>query len=291
MDKVHVVLNPTADRNQAGKREGEIRAALDQARVEFTLDRTEGPGHATELAARAAAAGAQCVVAAGGDGTVNEVAQSLMGTDTALGIIPVGSGNDYVRALGIERDVAAAARRIARARARAVDVGRAAGRYYLNSLGMGIDGQIAKDYGRLRFLHGETGYLLTTILEIIRFRPFSVIVEADGWSYSGQILTAAVMNGPFAGGGFHLAPEALLDDGLLDVSLLGNYGRLVRFAVLPRTRDGSYLRLKRVHARRTRNFAIRADRPVPVHVDGELLPETVAELCVELCPGALQVVV
>ncbi len=285
-----VILNPAADRGKAGRREEEIQHALKRAGLAFELKRTEAPGHATELAREAAGAGVSLVVAAGGDGTVNEVAQGLVGTEVPLGILPIGSGNDYVRALGVPKDLREAARRLVEARPRPVDVGRVEGRYFLNSLGMGIDGQIAWDYRRMRLLKGEVGYLIATLLEIVRFRSFVAEVEADGWRFSGRLLTTAVMNGPYAGGGFFLAPQARPDDGKLDLVFIGNYPRLERFSVLPRTRDGSYLKLERMQLRRVREVRIRADRPLPVHMDGELLPEPMAELEVELLPGALKVV-
>jgi len=287
--KVVVILNPAADRGRAGGRGPEIRKALDASGLKYELLHTERPGHASELARAAVEAKASVVVAAGGDGTVNEVAQGLVGTQVPLGVLPIGSGNDYARALGIPKDLAAAAQRIAKGNQKAVDVGRVEGRYFLNSMGMGIDGQIALDYKRMRLLRGELGYLWATILEILRFRSFEAEIEGDGWRFSDRLLAMAVMNGPYAGGGFYLAPEARHDDGMFDIVFVGNYPRVVRFSVLPKTRDGSYLALKRVQVRRGARVTVRTERPLPVHMDGELFPEPTCELSVELFPQALSV--
>ena len=146
MRKTFVILNPVSDRGQAGKREGEVREALDRAGIRYDLVLTRRPGHATELARKAVEEGVTVVVAAGGDGTVNEVAQALVNTEVPLGVLPIGSGNDYARVLGIPKDLGAAAQRIAQGNTRRVDVGRTGERFFLNSLGMGIDGQIALDY-------------------------------------------------------------------------------------------------------------------------------------------------
>lgn len=285
-----VILNPAADRGRAGRREAEIRAALVGAGLSFDLRRTESPGHASQLARQAAEAGIPLVVAAGGDGTVNEVVQALVGSETALGVLPIGSGNDFARACGIPQDLTEAARRLSGAATRALDVGRVGNRYFINSLGMGIDGQIAWDYRRMRFLKGEVGYLIATVLEVVRFRSVRMELAADGWRFSARLLATSVMNGPYAGGGFYLAPQARPDDGRLDVVAIGNYPRLVRFYVLPKTRDGSYLNLRRVRLQHAKRLTIKAERPLPVHMDGELLPEPVAELEVELLPGLLKVV-
>ncbi len=290
MAQVQVVLNPAADRGRAGERHEELLRALAQAGVDAAVSLTERPGHAVELARDALQAGVRIVAAAGGDGTIHEVAQALVGTDAALGVLPMGSGNDYIRALGIAKDLAGAAAVLARGRERALDVASVNGEFSLNSFGMGVEGQIAADYRRMRFLKGEIGYLYATILEVVKFRAFRAEVAGDGWTFAGKLLSVSVMNGPYAGGGYRLAPQAQPDDGLLDVGLIGNYPRLVRFAVLPKTRDGTYLNLARVHAKRAAQVKIQSDRPLPVHMDGELLPELVEELEISLRPRALHVI-
>lgn len=287
---IHVVLNPAADRGRAGARQEELRAVLAEAGVKGEISLTARPGHAVELARDAVRAGATVVAAAGGDGTIHEVGQALVGTEAALGVLPMGSGNDYIRVLGIPKDLSGAAAALARGKRRAVDVADVNGQFSLNSFGMGVEGQIAADYKRMRFLKGEIGYLYATILEVVRFRAFRAEVAGDGWTFAGKLLSVSVMNGPYAGGGYHLAPQARLDDGVLDVGLIGNYPRLVRFVVLPKTRDGTYLDLARVHAKKAERVKIRSDRPLPVHMDGELLPEPVQEIDLALRPRALHVI-
>ena len=285
-----MILNPAADRGRAGQRQEELRSVLNTTDLAPEIVFTERPGHAVELARDALRAGAKVVAAAGGDGTIHEVAQALVGTDAALGVLPMGSGNDYIRALGIPKDLAGATAILARGRARAVDVADVSGQFALNSFGMGVEGQIAADYRRMRFLKGEPGYLWATILELVRFRAFRAEVAGDGWTFAGKLLSVSVMNGPCAGGDYLLAPQARLDDGALDVGLIGNYPRLVRFAVLPKTRDGTYLNLARAHAKKAGRVTIRSDRPLTVHMDGELLPEPVEEIELAVRAGALQVV-
>lgn len=288
---LQVILNPAADRGRAGARRDELRTVLAEAGLAAEVSLTERPGHAVELARDAVRAGAEVVAAAGGDGTVHEVAQALVGTKAALGVLPMGSGNDYIRVLGVPKDLPGAAAILARGKTRTVDVADVHGEFALNSFGMGIEGQIASDYKRMQFLKGEIGYLYATILEVVRFRAFRAEVAGDGWTFAGKLLSVSVMNGPYAGGGYHLAPHARVDDGALDVGLIGNYPRLVRFAVLPKTRDGTYLNLARVHAKKARQVTIHSDRPLPVHMDGELLPKPVQEIEVSLRPRALLVLV
>ncbi len=290
MSNAYVVLNPAADRGGAGQRQREIRELLSSLGMNPTVTRTLKPGHGAELAAQASQEGAPLVIAAGGDGTIHEVAQGIVGTETALGILPLGSGNDYIRVLGIPKDLVGAGKVLARGRTRQVDIGLAGDRYYLNSLGMGIDGQIARDYKEIRWLKGEPGYYMAALWEIARFRPFHVHARADGWSHRGPMLAVSVMNGPYAGGGFFLAPGAVVDDGRLDVSFTGNYPRVMRPFILPKTRDGSYLKLSRMRSERARRITIEANRAVPVHLDGELLPYPVRALSIQVVPAGLTVV-
>lgn len=290
MRKVAVVLNPAAGRGSAGEREPELRKLLREYALDPQIFCTEGPGHAQELAKELCARGEPLVAAAGGDGTLHEVAQALVGTSTALAILPMGSGNDYARSLGIPADLRGAVEVLARGQQREVDVGEANGRFYLNSLGMGIDGQIAYDYRTYRVLRGELGYLLATVFEVLRFRPVQMEVRTETAQLSGNFLTVAVMNGPWAGGGFCLSPKAKPDDGLLDLTLIGHYPRLVRLVVLPKTRDGSYLKLRRTKLIHVKCATIQAERPVIVHMDGELLAEPTCSVEVELYPRALRVV-
>lgn len=289
MAHAHVILNPAADRGRAGARLGELCAALGRMGLRFTLVRTERPGHGTELARQALTEGAELVVAAGGDGTVNEVAQALVGQKVPLGVIPLGSGNDYIRALGIPNDLARSVGVLSRGGTRPVDVGRVAGRFYLNSLGIGLDAQIAWNYQKMRFLKGELGYLWAALLEISRFHPFHAELMVGNKIQMVDLLMLSVMNGPYAGGGFRLAPGARADDGKLDLVTIGDYPRISRLPILFLVRQGGHLRLRRVRANLVSGIRIRTDLPVLVHMDGELLPR-MDQLGIEVLSGALQVI-
>jgi len=289
MLELPVVFNPAADRGRASSRAEEITARLREQGLNPVLLRTTEPGEATRMAKDLVAKGVPVVAAAGGDGTLNEVAQALVGTNTALAIIPLGSGNDFLRSLVGVVDLADALRRLSQGKPRPVDVGEANGRFYLNSLGMGIDGQIAEDFIRWKFLRGELGYLWAALYEVARFRPFELRLRSDAGSWEFQGLMVSVMNGSHTAGGFHLAPGASLTDGALNLIAIRHYPRIVRVPILVRVRQGKHLGLRGVKTALVRWAEVQTSRPLRVYVDGELLPRT-DRLSIRVHPGALKVV-
>lgn len=266
-----------------------MREALRGQGLPCELELTRRPGHATEIARAAVEEGTGLVVAAGGDGTVNEVAQALVGTDAVLGVLPLGSGNDFAAALGVPEELTAAVARLARNDPAAVDAGRVNGRVFVNFVGIGIDGQIADDYRRFRFLKGKPGYFAAALLELLRFRAFRVEIQVDDWQFTGEMLLTVVMNGRRGGGGFLLSPRAKLDDGKLDLVAISDCPRFKRFGVLPKVRDGSHLELDLTQFRQGRRLVISTDRPLIVQLDGEVLPRPANRIEAEVLPGALRV--
>jgi diacylglycerol kinase family enzyme len=186
-------------------------------------------------------------------------------------------------------DFLKALRRLREGKPTPVDVGEANGRFYLNSLGMGIDGQIAEDFIRWKFLRGELGYLWAALWEVARFRPFALQIRSDVGEFSMQGLMVSVMNGSHTAGGFHLAPGASLTDGALNLIAISHYPRILRVPILVRVRQGKHLGLKGVRAALVKWAEVKTSRPLRVYVDGELLPRT-TELRIRVHPGALRVV-
>ena len=289
MTELPVIFNPVADRGRAASRKEKLEEELEKLGLKPIFFLTTRPGEAMEIARELVRKGVGIVAAAGGDGTLNEVAQALVGTKTALGIIPLGSGNDFLRSLVGEVDFPKALWRLREGKPTPVDVGEANGRFYLNSLGMGLDGQIAEDFIRWKFLRGELGYLWAALYEVARFGPFELVVRTDAGEFTLPGLMVSVMNGSHTAGGFHIAPGASLTDGALNLIAIRHYPRISRVPILLKVRAGKHLGLRGVKTALVRWVEVRTDRPLRVYVDGELLPRT-AELSVRVHPGALLVV-
>ena len=302
MDKSLIILNPWAGRGTAGQRRGELEAALAQAGVPFDLVTTHARGGATELAWQAIERGYDPIVAVGGDGTINEVVNGIKGAEASLGrrarlgIIPLGTGSDFVKTLdGVAaNDVAGGVRRIAAGAPCTVDLGRvqvADGdtRYFINAVGMGLDAQVAAESLKLTRLKGMAVYLVAIIRALANYRAHPMTVEYDGRRLHRRLLFASIANGRCQGAGFWLTPSALVDDGLLDLCLVDNMrlDQIIRY--IPRLMEGTHTNLKQVTMGRARSIRVISSAPVPVATDGEVISIAARDITVETLPAALDV--
>jgi diacylglycerol kinase (ATP) len=261
-----------------------------EASGDYVLRPTEGPGHATELARAAAQAGCRVVVAVGGDGTVNEVGQGLLRQqNTAMGIVPRGSGNGLARHLRVPLNLGAALRRLRQPTFSRMDVGLLNGRPFFCTAGLGFDARVSQQFA-LAGSRGLSTYLRVTIQEYQTFEPVPVIVESNGQTLRTDCYVLAFANASQYGNDVYIAPNASLQDGLLDMCLINALPpwRAVQVAMgmalgtLPRTGGAAYSRAS--HA------TVRAATPIGCHVDGDYLGHA-TEFTIELLPLALEVAV
>ena len=259
------------------------------------LARTERPGHAVVLAGRASGDGFNRVVAVGGDGTVHEIANGLLAARSAaaLGVIPVGSGNDFAKLVGTYRHgVERAAARVAAARPRRFDAGRVLGEYFVNSMGFGFGPHVVRTRNAMTGLTGFLSYLVPIVRAFFTFQPPRLRVAAAAFREEGAMMLIEVCNGTTAGGSYRFAPGADPADGWLDVCLVRRVG-LPRFLVaLPRVMRGAHVTMPEVALFRARRITVRSkDGPLVVHLDGELREPGVQECDVTVEPGVLNVLV
>lgn len=271
-----VIVNPTAGGGRAARSVRWIRdrlSARSDARVEVARRR----GDIAELSAAAHRAGHGRVIVVGGDGSIQEAINGIAnGTGPVeLGIVPRGSGNDLARGLGLPRDLERSWRVAVGHRTRAVDVARArngAGeeRWFASAGGTGFDAQVAERMAVRRWWQvGRAGYLATTLAELRRFRNRQVTVTIDGVERAERVLLVAVANGPFYGGGMRIAPRAELDDGQVDVCVVGDVSRAVAIGQIPNLYRGTHEVHPRVATGRGRQVVIDGDGETPAHLDGE----------------------
>lgn len=299
------ILNPVADDSRTGKRRSVVEAALHAAGLEGDVWVTQAPGHAVELARRAAAE-AEVVLAVGGDGTIHEVCRGLLESlrPVHLGVIPLGTGNDFAKMLGMARHPEAAARQLATAAPRAVDYGivrwieegRAGERVFVNNVGIGFDAQVAIEAVSLKFLPGFSGYLAAVLRTLRRWDGPAVRitgVEASAGPasvlYEGRLLFVTAGNGVCSGGMFYLTPRASITDGLLDLCLVEYTSTWRIVQVIPRAIRGRHETEPEVHTARIRTLRVASEAGLPIHTDGEIAAREAHTIEVDVVPGGLSV--
>ncbi|MBI4497121.1 MAG: diacylglycerol kinase family lipid kinase [Chloroflexi bacterium] len=285
-------MNPAAGGRRALRAVPAIRAALRDRMAAADLVFSQGPGNAAELAYQGARAGYAPIVGVGGDGTLQEVVNGLLRVPhpPPLGIVPVGTGNDFARGLALPATVEEAVCRIHEGAIGAVDVARCGIRYYLNVGGAGFDAQVAAAVNgrRWRWLQGPFPYLLCVLQELWRYTNQELVLHLDGHTLHRRALLVAVANGPFAAGGMRICPQAVPTDGLLDVCIVGDVARREVLALLPRVFTGGHARHPKVEFYRARTVQIEGPAQVRVHVDGESVGHLPGEF--HIVPGGLRVI-
>ena len=289
-----VIVNPAAGGGCALRAEPAVKSlfALHDRGVEMVHSKSSADIRG--LAARAAAEGYRYVVALGGDGAFHHVVEGLYGTDAIAGFFPAGNGNDIAEGLGIPADAVSAVDAFLRSKPRAVDLVRVrfpdgCEAHYIGAGGMGLDAEAAHLANtKFKGWPGVTRYLAGAFWTFFHEPPFELRAEIEGEVWSGRGICAAVANGARYGSGVRIAPEAKMDDGWLDVALVGEVGWMRLVEAIPIVLGSGDLRgFPEVQRHRGKRIVLSTDRPVKVHGDGELLGESPAEF--EVLPGALRV--
>jgi len=290
-----VILNPAAGRGAAWRARDSLARAFRRERWTVDIVPTERPGHATELAGAAARDGAECVIAVGGDGAVHEVANGLLaaGGPAALGVVPVGTGNDFAKLTGVYgHGVERAVSRLVTATRQRFDAGKVLGEFFVNTLGFGFGPAVVQTRNAMPGLRGFLSYLVPVLRTFTSFRPPLLDVCADGYRERGNMMMVEVCNGTTAGGSYRFAPGADPRDGVLDVCLIRKIGLLRFIAALPRVMRGTHGHMSEVIIVRSRSLTIRSPgAPLLLHLDGELRTPGVEECTVTVEPGCLHVLV
>jgi len=302
--KTAVIVNPHSANRRTGRRwpaaAGQLRAAIGGFDTLFT----ERPGHASALAKRLAEAGFTRIIAAGGDGTVNEIVNGLLdrngealNPDVVLGVLPLGTGGDFRRSLGLA-SLSAGIQAIATGDIRRIDAGRVAfrthagnadQRYFANLVSFGMGGEVAlRAKNAFGIFGGKAAFLYATVSVFLsyRARPVRLRLDSDIEERSFRVLNVAVGNGRFHGGGMHVCPRAALHDGLLEVTVIDALGMLTLLKDLPVLYSDNIYRHPKTHHFRAQRVTAESDERTSIEVDGEPLGTLPVEISV--LPGRLR---
>jgi YegS/Rv2252/BmrU family lipid kinase len=298
-----LIFNPHADRGRSSGLEKDVQHILEKyPGAEWST--TEYAHHAIELAEQAANDGFDIVVAIGGDGTVHEVVNGLMRVPEdqrpVLGSVPIGSGNDFSSNVGAPQEIEEALEQVFNGKIKRIDIGQitdGSGRseFWNNTLGIGFDAAVTVISYQISRLQGFTMYLWAVIKTIVlhHHAPMMKIVT-DEEEINQNILMFVACNGPREGGGFYVAPDAVLDDGLFHYAMIKNVSRAMMFRLIPEVMNGTHGRFKQVRMGQFREMELTSDEPVTIHMDGEVFAgfdSSVTNLKLKILPNALQVIV
>lgn len=287
--KLKLILNPAS--GKAKRCWPVIEKFFEEKNIPFDLDRTSGPGQGTLLAKKAVEAGFDAIVSVGGDGLASEIANGIVGSEATLGVIPCGEANDFPKMLGItEKNVEEACRIVAEGFTRKIDVGMINGRYFLNVVGIGYDGEVTEQKAKIKkHAGGFFGYFIQAILTTLTYKPKLVKIKMDGVTFEASILLLTIGNGRFCGGGFLLTPNAEIDDGLLDVCLIKYPGKLWVLWDLPKVPKGKHVGRLHTTVFRTREIEVSSEDLLIIHIDGEIAKGH--EFKIKVLPQKLKVLV
>jgi YegS/Rv2252/BmrU family lipid kinase len=283
-----LLVNPSSAHGRALKLLPRVEQALDARRLVFRVQRTRDLRHGVAQALQAVEAGEVPIVMSG-DGLVGAIGGALAGSDTPLGIIPAGRGNDLARVLGIPDAPEEAVSVIAAGNSRRIDVGEANGERFLGIASVGFDSVANRLANETHFLRGNLVYAYAALRTLLGWKPvrFTIRIGEERARFSGY--SVSVANSRAFGGGMFIAPDAELDDGEFDIVVVGDVSRLRFVGNLPKVFKGTHVKEDEVRVFRAPRLELSASRPLPVYADGEHLTELPVSL--RLLPRSLSVIV
>jgi diacylglycerol kinase (ATP) len=298
--KIKVILNPYANRWGAQARVPEVESALKAANLDYDLALTTEAQNGTELAKAAVAEKYDAVIAAGGDGTISEVANGLI-TAVAdneptppLGILPIGSANDLAKMMGLPLDLSAAANLIAAGHTHRFDAGRVQydgnTHYFDNNSAIAMEPMITLEHMKIQRVSGEARYYLALIKGIIKLKAWQMSITWDDGEYVGPTYLLSICNGPRTGG-MMIAPGASLDDGYFDIVLAPEVPKTAVISFLLKLTKGTHIDYDITTFERTKTVKITSEPGTPIHADGEILTESANEIMYDILPQKLTMLV
>jgi diacylglycerol kinase (ATP) len=289
---IFIIANPAAGRGKGIRVLREVESARQNERASRLLT-TEVPDDEARLAKEALRNGANAIVVVGGDGTCSKVAQEILSarSECALAIIPCGTGNDFAKTLGVSGASAAEIfRLVARGTTARIDVGRADGRYFINSCGFGFDASVLEATQKVRFLNGDALYIYSALAQLFSYRALDVSIDGALRGKGKNLLMAVASNGRSLGGAFRIAPTASVTDGKLDFCLISDTSVSGRVRIFAGALRGTHLALPGVTSIKAESMSLTFADPPAMEVDGELQQATTRTVRIECVPNALTVV-
>lgn len=269
------IINPMAGKGKATELLPVIEDYFKDKSEEYRIRVTDYPGHATEIAREYSSIEECRIYSVGGDGTVNEVVNGIAGTQSSLGVIPAGSGNDFIRSIANPSDIQDFTIRTINGEDKYIDLAKANDKYFINISSIGFDADVVFNADKFKKVPGITGsmaYVISIIYTVLKKKISKIKVHIDDREMKLNILLAAIANGRFYGGGMLAAPEAKIDDGLFDICLITEASRFQILRLFPKYIRGEHGQLKEVQFLRGKKVKIESSEELRLNIDGEIYP-------------------
>jgi len=298
--KTELIINLTAGGGKPRSHLKTIFKYLKENGFNFKVSYTSHHGEATELAQKAADKGVDLIISVGGDGTVNEIVNGIMKSDNnpTLGIIPLGWANDFIKSVNIPPDVTQACKILVQGKTKKIDVGVINKKiYFANICGVGFDAEVAQYANQIKNRHPNWRilsafiYIFATIKKLLSpFRCYKVKIKIDQQEIQTKILFIAISNGKIYGGRFKITPEAILDDGLLDICLVEEMGRFKYLSIIPKVFKGIHGGIKGISFYKAKEIIVQSSELILAQVSGEVI-EGQKKFTITLQPKKLKLIV
>lgn len=279
MKRAIVVLNPVAGKGEGLSRKPWLIERLDQMELQYKLQVSQSEGEIEQIARNLDEKETDLLIVVGGDGSLVEAVNGLIGKSIALAVLPMGTGNDFVRSLEDKIDPETVLRAIETDSLRSVDVGMTNDRFFINVTGFGIDSYILANMEKIkRFFGGSAAYFVSTIYTLLGYRSQRVRIRFDDQDFEKDVMLTAICNGRYFGGGMMISPNSCVDDGLFDLVIVRKLGKLKFIRLFKRVYKGTHIEVDEVEVYRSSRFVIESETEIPINVDGNLYGTTPLEV-------------
>lgn len=286
------VVNPAAGKGEALQYVEQIKPLL-EGRVDYKIEITKFEGEATNIVKKYTEQEECIVYAVGGDGTINEVVNGMVGSNSTLAIVPAGSGNDFIRTIYPGYDKENLLSKLLRGKKESIDLVQINGKYFLNIASVGIDAEVvfnATQFKKIKYIKGDFAYIMSIFKTLFNHRSNRLKVQIDGKeTCNKEVLLLAVANGKFYGGGIPIAPNASVNDARADIYLVKDLKLLKILWVLPKLFRAKHHEIKELETYRARAIKIESDNLFKLNIDGEIVLTNQVEM--QVIPQAIQVVI
>ncbi len=279
MRRIKFIINPIAGKGRGVKFLETIKHRMDESKIEYDISLSNYLGEEKSIASRSVEEGYTDIISVGGDGTLLETFNGIVGKDVVLGIIPSGTGNDFIKAIGISKDIEENLNKIIEGNYKYIDYGTINDSYFLNVAGMGIDAEILINSTKFKkFLKGGLVYLFSTMHTLRKYKCTDVTIIADGKKMKRKIYLVAVGNGNFIGGGMNVCPNAKVDDGFFELVIVNELKKSKFIRLFPSVYKGTHIKEDPVEVIYAKKVEIIAHDKLHINADGNIIGSDYANM-------------